>query len=309
MKRVRNEIFWMLGVLVLLSWCIGFVHSNGVQTAAMNSENKNSAIALIPSEKFLDYIQPYLQSRSVDRIIDLLISLPAREALKRARIIIEEQDHELLREDELQLIAALADHYKKDQEVQGKFFELLLFDPVYYQNKSAQEPFGYVIAHQGYASILPKLWEWAGKFHVTDAYGKRPARKLLGDFIQNALRRVVEKDEDALLYAMSLAHISSSKQQATSLLMHAAQLPRSVGRVIPWLKKQGANINAIDANGNTPLMYAVKNNNRTFVQALLKEGVDVNLMPSLEKGTALQLARSLGNTELESLLRVHGARD
>ncbi|GEM_PF-7081534 len=309
MKRVRNEIFWMLGVLVLLSWCIGFVHSNGVQTAAMNSENKNSAIALIPSEKFLDYIQPYLQSRSVDRIIDLLISLPAREALKRARIIIEEQDHELLREDELQLIAALADHYKKDQEVQGKFFELLLFDPVYYQNKSDEEPFGYVIAHQGHASILPKLWEWAGKFHVTDASGKRPARKLLGDFIQNALRRVVEKDEDALLHAMPTTHLSITKHQATAFLMHAAQLPRSVGRVIPWLKKQGANINAIDANGNTPLMYAVKNNNRAFVQALLKEGVDVNLMPSLEKGTALQLARSLGNTELESLLRVHGARD
>ncbi|MCL4229366.1 ankyrin repeat domain-containing protein [Candidatus Dependentiae bacterium] len=309
MKRVRNEILWMLGILVLLSWCIGFVHSNGAQTAKINSAGKNSAIALIQPEKFLDYIQPFLQSRSVDRIVDLLISLPAREALKRARIIIEEQGHDLLREDELQLVAALADHYKKDQEAQGKFFELLLFDPVYYQNKSDEEPFGYVIAYHGYAGLLPKLWEWASRFYVSGTSGKRPARELMGDFIQNALRRIVEKDEDELLRAMPVAHDLFSKQQATALLTYAAQLPRSAGKVIAWLKKQGADVNAIDNLGNTPLLYAVKNNNRALVQALLKEGADVNLMPSSEKGTALQLARSLQHTELESLLRTHGAKD
>lgn len=309
MKRVRNEIFWMLGILVLLSWCIGFVHSNVVQTAKINSEGKNSAIALIPPEKFLDYIQPFLRSRSVDRIVDLLVSVSAREALKRARIIIEEQDHDLLREDELQLVAALADHYKKDQEVQEKLFELLLFDPVYYHNKSDEEPFGYVIAYHGHASILPKLWEWASRFYVAGTSGKQLARVLMGDFIQDALRRMIEKDEDMLLRAMSAAQVSISKQQATSLLTHAAQLPRSTGKVIPWLKKQGADVNVIDNSGNTPLLYAVKNNNRAFVKALLKEGADVNLMPSLEKGTALQLARSLQYTELESLLRAHGAKD
>lgn len=315
MKR-RNEIVWMLGSLILFSWCVGFLYS---QQAAKSSESKNGnkaeeknhvkGLQALSVEDSLNYLYPLLVSRSVDKIIELLVVLPAEDAYKRAYAIVEDQNHPLEREDELQLIGALAHHFAQNPDMQKKFFSLILKDEHYYKNKKDEEPFAYVIARFGYASILPTLQKWAleeGK-HERDI--SKSAQHLLGNFINKALYYAAHKDDSKILQAMHTAGIAISKNQASRLLLTAAKSPKTVGLVIDFLKQRGADLDTFDKKKMTPLMYAVKNNKAEFTERLLKAGANPNYMTDSAVGTALQLAQSKGYVNIEKILRDHGAKD
>jgi hypothetical protein len=301
----------MLGALVLFSWCVGFLYSQQVAKPSDMKTKKNETPGLktLSVEGTINYLYPLLVSRSVDKIIELLIALPADDAYKRAYAIIEDQNHPLEREDELQLIGALAQHFAQSPDMQKNFFSLILKDEHYYKNKKDEEPFAYVIARFGYASILPALQKWALEQGKQEKDISKSAQHLLGNFINKALYYAAHKDDERILKMIYDAGIAISKKQASRLLLTAAKSPKTVGLVIDFLKQRGADLDTVDKKKMTPLMHAVKNNKVEFAERLLKAGANPNYMADSAVGTALQLAESKGYVNLEKILRDHGAKD
>ena len=69
---------------------------------------------------------------------------------------------------------------------------------------------------------------------------------------------------------------------------------------------EGADVNARDGNGITPLMYAVRNGDIQMVTLLIDKGADVNAK-SIEGWTALMYAAAGGKVEIVKLLIDKGA--
>jgi len=94
----------------------------------------------------------------------------------------------------------------------------------------------------------------------------------------------------------------SSKMKETKLELFEAVMTGTLATV-KSLVREGANVNALEQDGFTPLMFAIANGNRAITSYLLENGADVNLRNSIGQ-TALMLA-SLGGhkTIVEELLR------
>ena len=88
-------------------------------------------------------------------------------------------------------------------------------------------------------------------------------------------------------------------------VVHANNHDRDVFR---FLARQGAKINSFDSNGLTPLIIAVKNQQRLTAKQLIANGADVNLADK-QGQTPLALAMALNNTDLITLLKSNGARE
>jgi ankyrin repeat protein len=73
------------------------------------------------------------------------------------------------------------------------------------------------------------------------------------------------------------------------------------------LLSEGADPNARDANGDTPLMLAAAGGHEPVVRHLLKYGADVNAVPVPEHATPLRIAVRDGNAGIVRVLLAHGA--
>lgn len=76
--------------------------------------------------------------------------------------------------------------------------------------------------------------------------------------------------------------------------------------VISFLLLKGANINHITTNGLTPLLEAIKQNNRVLVKHLIARGADVNMAGDSGE-TPLQLAKQIKDDSIVRLLTKNGA--
>lgn len=75
---------------------------------------------------------------------------------------------------------------------------------------------------------------------------------------------------------------------------------------IDSLVKMGADVNLLDAGGQTPLIWAIDKNNVVIVKQLIDAGADVNAVGA-DEATPLTLAVVMGNTLLIRMLIDHGA--
>ena len=87
------------------------------------------------------------------------------------------------------------------------------------------------------------------------------------------------------------AKVAYASRKKVTALHYAAQ---GNCEVIPLLVKAGADINARDQDGNTPLMHAVTTRQKTCVQTLLKSGADTNITDN-ENATPLIVISERGS--------------
>lgn len=78
--------------------------------------------------------------------------------------------------------------------------------------------------------------------------------------------------------------------------------------VIRLLLKNGADINHISDQGLTPLLVAIKQDNRVLVKLLIDNGADVN-KPDNNDQTPLHLANQIKDGSISRLLQKNGAID
>ncbi|CAH0549306.1 unnamed protein product [Brassicogethes aeneus] len=99
-------------------------------------------------------------------------------------------------------------------------------------------------------------------------------------------------------------NLRGSKDNRTAL--HVAGLTGNV-EMANVLVSNGADINAQDINGYSPLMFAVYKNHTETVEFLINQGADVNLRGSKDNRTALHVAAATGNIEMSNVLVSNGA--
>ena len=149
----------------------------------------------------------------------------------------------------------------------------------------------HVVAEQGKISLLEALLEHQARLAVQDASGLTPAASaILSGHIQVA---------EVLLRAGAVIN-------ASGLLLLAAQQGLQDRDVVRFLIRQGADPEATDAVGNTPLLIAIQQHNHRLVAHLLAQGVNVNAQ-NAQGHSALSLARQLQLETIQHSLRRYGA--
>jgi len=78
--------------------------------------------------------------------------------------------------------------------------------------------------------------------------------------------------------------------------------------MVEFLLARGANVNARDWGGQTPLHWAVGSERTDVVQLLIARGADVNAR-GVGGGTPLTKAMHVGNSGMAEFLRQHGAKE
>lgn len=97
----------------------------------------------------------------------------------------------------------------------------------------------------------------------------------------------------ALVFGANVNHQERTGTQLTPL--HAAAITGNQ-KISILLMKKGANLNAVDTAGNTPLMRAVKNKQSQIYKLFLQAGAETAIANKQGK-TALMLAQEYGNEE------------
>ena len=134
--------------------------------------------------------------------------------------------------------------------------------------------------------------------------------------IMNSLPRIREQRQrsfaratmDGNLGRVRWLHFAGAKIGAQSNLGSPLVLAVSEGKlnVVRYLLDEGANVNARESSGSTPLAEAAYYGHLDVIKELLLRGADINVIG--EQGTALDIAGNKKNTATADLLKHHGGK-
>lgn len=100
---------------------------------------------------------------------------------------------------------------------------------------------------------------------------------------------------------------AGAKYDASALLLQAAQRNLTDRDIVRFLVRHNADIETQDADGNTPLLLAVAQNNHRLAQHLIEQGADVNAQGKNGQ-SVLRTAQQKASDEIQQLLLRHGAK-
>jgi ankyrin repeat protein len=105
------------------------------------------------------------------------------------------------------------------------------------------------------------------------------------------------------------AHINALSHSKLSFIPSNTALHAAIAGIAPeivnLLIHNGADVNAVDSNGNTPIQAAAFEGNIEIAQLLIDNGANVSRKS--EFGSALSIAINKGRNEFADLLRQYGA--
>ena len=318
-----TDIVLILGSLVVVGGAVSMFH--GGKKEMVNAQQTNidadatDALPLLPpppimnaqevttkpietsiiqnSDRLRTYIAPLVAANNIQDIATIMKNIPAHQVAQLTDAIISDSGSLLRYNSKVKLILSLALNYKSLAE-QSALFDIFLAHHKLFLDKNTHILF--IAATDLIGHVIPSLLSWA-----KIKQGDYP--DLYNTLVNNGLKYTISKNKPAHLKNMIQNGVPINREQATELLWAVITGNRSA-EFIPLLKQCDANLDAIQEN-NTPLTKAVTNNNEKLVQALIDAGASINMMPSPEIGSPLQEAIVKKHTEIELLLRKHGAHE
>jgi ankyrin repeat protein len=134
--------------------------------------------------------------------------------------------------------------------------------------------------------------------------------------IMNSLPRIREQRQrsfaratmDGNLGRVRWLHFAGAKIDARSNLGNPLFLAASEGKldVVRYLLDEGANVNARESSGSTPLAEAAYYGHVDVIKELLLRGADINAIG--ETSTALDIALNRKNTSAADLIKHYGGK-
>ena len=138
---------------------------------------------------------------------------------------------------------------------------------------------------------------WLLSLAITPAFSIAQNKDLASEFILYAAQGDISAVQRALVGGVSVNSLDSL-HHATAL--HSAAALGNT-KLIELLLNAGADLNAVDRSGVTPLIAACAAGQVVSAKALIKAGAEVNIKPSLAP-TALIVAIQTGNPQLVEAL-------
>lgn len=291
MKRVKNkpkDIIFLLILLLSISCSIALIHGEN-QKLQNDREPTNAEV--------LNALSPQLISGDVVRVARAISQLPLEQQKEVMRKILKNPKSPFTRDEKLNLIfkLALQNPNESDRHAILSLFSDNLF------LLEGKGPLFYLAARNNNEKIIPAL-----RSGIKNLSKKNPKIKLSKLIIDSLEYAISQNDPDAL-QKMFEQGIMITPALARRLLWQAVE-QNSSPEFVSLLKKQGAALNDVK-NKRTPLIKAVENHNFELVKKLIQEGADINLIPDVEVGSALQAAVRKQLTEIDVYLREHGARE
>lgn len=130
----------------------------------------------------------------------------------------------------------------------------------------------------------------------------------LPKFKERRQRYFAEAATDGNLHRMQLLNLAGVSVNSRDGSRAPLFLAASEGRLnaVRYLLDHGANLNAIDSNGNTALTEATYYGHVSVIKELLDRGANINSLSSA--GTPLDIALSKNNDAVADLLEHYGAK-
>ncbi len=151
----------------------------------------------------------------------------------------------------------------------------------------------HVVAEQGKISLLEALLDHQADLTVRD---------------KSDLTPVAVAIMQGHIHAAEVLLDAGSVIDASVLLLLAAQQGSQDRDVVRFLIQQGADPEATDVAGNTPLLIAIQQHNHRLVAHLLAQGANVNAR-NAQGQTALALAQQQQLETIQHRLRRYGASE
>lgn len=184
-------------------------------------------------------------------------------------------------------------------------------------------PLGLAVARGDIDQIERHIY-WGTNMEATNADGQRPLhvaaakgnivmlRQLLDHGVQIDAKNASGDTPLALAILAGRTQTADvlikrgAKLDADTLLLRAASTGNPDRDVVRYLVAHGANTEARDAHGDTPLLLAVRGNHTRLARHLVDAGADVKVTDAQGK-TALAIAQATGATDMAAMLKRYGA--
>ena len=270
--------------------------SNNQNVSSVHSEKAPRALS---TQEVLAMSAPFVASRSVNRLVELLAGLPLENVVEVASSLVREKASGLSIEDKVEFLMGLA-HELHDESDREKILDLLVTGELLKGDKNSSLM---AVARGEFAPAVQDLVTWIGKLPASD-----PKRLVAQAALRNALEYAARQGEIAVLKAFKQYGVALSKDEATQLLYAMARDAQGTAdTVVALVKDFGANPNYESPEKITTLIAAIKANKSAavdFVRGLIAAEVNTTQMTSDKSNVPLQAAQ--GKTEIDALLRSAG---
>jgi hypothetical protein len=257
----------------------------------------------LTTREIIIYSKEFIRSKNMNNLVAILKERCPKKIIVETISKILELDaihQELTRPEKLKIVLALAKHYENDKELQSKIFDIIT---KYKDLETGKIPLLFVAVEIKEIDVIPALVEWYKK-------SDRPEVRNLADISHDY---AAKNDYGQVIKRLKDTGVKITPERATELLWTnlKANKTKKDSVLIESLKSLGANLNSPDPKTQiTPLIQAIKNKNLHAVKQLVKFGADPKLASKDKSvGFPLQVARELGQLNIEMFLRDKGARD